>query len=211
MTETRLTPHVLTTPGQEPPVAAAAAAAYTKRGSTTNFTVYYDSKVTNGASLADAVLANCEADYAQLVSWFGGTTPAGLPFTIKIDPGTFGAYHANCAATEVHAAAFDETNGDLVNFVVVAEADEVMMAAQNLGWDCGASAGEALSRVLATERYPAQLGGFATAAAWLDSDRPDWVTNSDPTAGQSGGFNAVSIGCSVLFINYLHYQLVVRF
>jgi hypothetical protein len=33
------------------------------------------------------------------------------------------------------------------------------------------------------------------------------VTNNDPTAGTGGGFNPLSIGCSVLFINYLRYQL----
>jgi hypothetical protein len=60
----------------------------------------------------------------------------------------------------------------------VAEADEVMMAAQDAGWNCGASAGEGLSRVLATERYPAELDGFASGAFWLDSNRPDWVTNT---------------------------------
>jgi hypothetical protein len=34
-----------------------------------------------------------------------------------------------------------------------------------------------LSRVLEAELYPAQLDGFATAAAWLDSDRPNFVAD----------------------------------
>jgi len=84
----------------------------------------------------------------------------------------------------------------------VAEADEVMMAAQNKGWSCGVSAGEGLSRVLAAERYPAALGRFATAAQWLDSNRSDWVTNTEQTDR-----NKVSIGCATLFLNYLHNQL----
>ena len=185
------------------PTALAGLGPYTQRGSTPHFTVYYDNSLgPNGQNLADAVLAKCESDYTQLISWFGGVVPGGLPFTIYIDPGSFGAYHANCAATELHLAAFGGTNGDLVNMVDVAEADEVMMAAQNKGWNCGASAGEGLSRVLATERYPAQLDGFASAASWLDGGRPDWVNNTEPTDQ-----NYVSIGCAVLFINYLVYQL----
>jgi hypothetical protein len=92
---------------------------------------------------------------------------------------------------------------DHTRMLVVAEEVEVFEAAQNRGWDCGASNGEGLSRVLATELYPAELDGFATAAAWLDSsDRPDWVSKTDPTDQ-----NAVSTGCAVLFLNYLRYQL----
>jgi hypothetical protein len=87
--------------------------------------------------------------------------------------------------------------------LVVAEEVEVFSALQNSGWDCAASNGEGLSRVLATELYPAALNGFASAAQWLDTaDRPDFVTNNDPS-----DTNYVSIGCSVLFLNYMRYQL----
>lgn len=41
--------------------------------------------------LADAVLATCEADYAQLQAWFRGTIPGGLPFSIYVVSGNFGA------------------------------------------------------------------------------------------------------------------------
>jgi hypothetical protein len=198
---------VLVKPDQAIPVGAPRAAAdggpYTLRGNTTNFQVSYeDSLGAEGPVLADAVLATCEADYTSLRTWFGGLTPGGLPFTIFVVTGTFGAYHASCAATELHLAAFDGTNADLVRMLMVAEADEVMMAAQNVGWDCGASHGEGLSRVLSTERYPTQLDGFATAASWLDSKRPDWVTTTEQTDQ-----NYVSIGCATLFINYLRHQL----
>jgi hypothetical protein len=57
--------------------------------------------------------------------------------------------------------------------------------------------------VLATELYPNELNGFTTAAQWLDSDtRPDFVTTNDST-----DTNPISIGCSVLFLNYLRHQL----
>lgn len=76
------------------------------------------------------------------------------------------------------------------------------MAAQAAGWNCGASAGEGLSRVLATELHPASLGRFATAAQWLNSTRPDFVSQTEGTDRDH-----VSIGCATLFINYLHHQL----
>ena len=208
MTQIRIEPlHVLVLPGKEIPETAPRLAAdggpYTLWGSTQHFTVYYeDSLGANGPILADAVLASCENDYASLQNYFGGITPGGLPFPIYVVSGSFGAYHANCAATECHCAAFAGTDADLVRMLVVAEVDEVFMANQNAGWNCGASNGEGLSRVLATEPYPAELNGFASAASWLDSSRPDFVNNNDPTDR-----NYVSIGCSTLFINYLHHQL----
>src|SRR5258706_1126322 len=194
-------PHVLVKPG-EPLLAAALAALgpYTNRGSTSNFDVYYDNSLgTNGQTLADAVLANCEQDFAQLRTWFGGVN-AGR-FAVYIDPGTFGACHANCAATDLHCAAFSGTDGALVNMLNVAEMDEVYMSNQNRGWNCGASNGEGLSRVLATERYPGALNGFASGSSWLDSSRPNWVSNTEPTDR-----NYTSIGCAALFINYLRFQ-----
>ena len=174
---------------------------YTLRGSTANFSVYYDNSLgTQGQNLADAVLASCEWDLFKLRGWFGEV--AAGPFTVYIDPGSFGAYHASCAATELHLAAFAGTDGALENMLNVAEVDEVMMNNQGAGWNCGASAGEGLSRVLATQRYPASLDGFASAASWLNSARPDWVSQTEGTDR-----DYVSIGCATLFLNYLRYQL----
>jgi hypothetical protein len=196
------TTSVLVKPGEEALAADAPAfGPYTKQGSTANFDVYYDNSLgANGQNLAAAVLANCEADLFALRGWFGGVNPGH--FSVYIDPGTFGAFHANCTATEIHCAAFGGTNGALENMLDVAEADEVMMAVQNAGWNCGASAGEGLSRILATQRYPAELDGFASALTWLNSARPDWVTNTEGTDR-----DYISIGCATLFINYLRYQL----
>lgn len=200
--------HVLVLPGGGIPATAPRLAKdggpYTQKGSTTNFNVYYENALgANGPTLADAVLATCEQDYASLQGFFGNITPGSLPFNVYVVTGNFGAYHASCDATELHCAAFNGDNADLVRMLVVAEADEVMMAAQGAGWDCGASNGEGLSRVLSTELYPAQLDGFASAASWLDTpDRPDWVSQTEPTDQ-----NYVSIGCATLFLNYLRYQL----
>jgi hypothetical protein len=154
MAQVRIEPlHVLVLPGREIPETAPRLAAdggpYTQRGSTQHFNVYYeDSLGTNGPTLADAVLASCENDYTSLQDYFGGITPGGLPFSIYVVSGNFGAYHASCAATECHCAVFAGTDANLVRMLVVAEEDEVFMANQNVGWDCGASNGEGLSRVL---------------------------------------------------------------
>lgn len=175
---------------------------YTQRGTTSNFNVYFEDALgANGPTLADAALAACEKDYASLQTFFGGIAPPSLPFNVYVVTGNFGAYHATCAATEMHCAAFDGTNQDLVRMLVVAEADEVFMDAQGAGWNCGFSNGEALSRILATELYPAQLDGFASASSWLNSPRQDFVNQNDPTDQ-----TYESIGCAALFINYLRNQ-----
>src|ERR1700730_880304 len=123
--------HVLVQPGADIPAAAPRIAAdggpYTQRGSTANFTVYYENGLgTNGPTLADAVLGTCEADYAALRSWFGGVTPGNLPFTIYVVAGTFGAYHANCAATECHVAGSDGLNAHVAGRPPSAEADDAL-------------------------------------------------------------------------------------
>ena len=151
---------------------------------------------------AAALLATCERDYATLQYYFGGITPSSLPFRVFIDTGSNGGSHAGCSATVLHCDAFSGMDSDLVRMILVAEMDEVFMAAQNAGWNCGASNGEGLSRILAAEAYPAELNGFATGAFWLDSTRTDFVSNNDGT-----DVNPISTGCSVLFLNYLRYQL----
>ncbi|MDQ6948980.1 MAG: hypothetical protein M3256_22650, partial [Actinomycetota bacterium] len=182
---------------------------YTQRGSTEHFVVFYAQSLgADGPTLADAVLATCEADYNRLQGWFGSIAIGGLPFQVYIKPGRNGASHANCAATALLCDSFNGTDADLERTLVVAEADEVFMGNQGKGWDCGASNGEALSRILAAEIYPAQLTPpglgitFATATRWLDSERSDWVNNTEPTDR-----NFVSIGCGTLFINWLRFQL----
>jgi hypothetical protein len=173
----------------------------TNDGSTPNFVTYHDQAAPNGAALASALLLTSEGDLKNLEAIFG-ITPTGTPFSLYVDTGSFGAYHNSCADAALHLAAFDGSNRDLVRMLVVAEVDEVFMADQAMGWNCGDSAGEGLSRVLAALAYPAQLDGFATAESWLNSSRVDYVTKSDPTDQ-----NYVSIGCATLFVNYLTSQL----
>src|SRR5579864_4418348 len=194
-------------------VEAAAAGAMlvsdTPGGSTANFQVNYDSALgSDGPTIANSILAVCEADYFTLRGYFNMITPGSLPFQIHITTGSNGASHATCAATSMNIGAHSGPGVDIpfMRQLVIAEEDEVFEAAIGRGWDCGASNGEGLSRVLANAMYPgAEPSNFVTAPSWLDSNRPDWVTKNDPTAGTGGGFNAVSIGCAVLFLNWLRY------
>ena len=175
----------------------------TLRGSTTHFTVYYDPALgAAGPTLADGVIARCESDYQAVSAIFGGIQ---IPhFNIIVASGIGGgAYHDNCSATDLYCDGAGGVSAAFVNFLVVAEEVEVFEAVQNRGWACGYSNGEGLSRTLATLLYPAQLNGFTSAANWLNAaGRPDFVDSNDNTDR-----NYVSIGCSVLFLNYLRSQL----
>ncbi len=184
----------------------------TLRGSTQNFGVYYDPSLgTDGQAIADGVLAKCESDYSVISGYFGGITLPQLPVNLRIvalspgQDGTGGAYHHGCDGVDLYCDVLTTPSLDVsrTNMLVVAEEVEVFSAAQAAGWDCGASNGEGLSRVLATDLYPGELDGYTTAAAWLDSpDRPDFVNNTDPT-----DTNPLANGCAVLFLNYLRFQL----
>ena len=179
----------------------------TQRGSTAHFTVSYDSSLgADGPTLADAILAVCEADYLRLQGYFGNITPPNLPFQIHVTTGSGGASHATCAATSISVGGRSAAGVNIafVRSLVVAEEDEVFEAAFGRGWNCGASNGEGLSRVLANAMYPgAEPANFVSAPVWLDTPgRPDWVNNTENTDR-----DYVSIGCSVLFLNWLRYQL----
>ena len=174
----------------------------TLRGSTTHFTVYYDPALgAAGQSLADGVIARCEADYTTLAAIFA-VQVSHFNIILANNIGG-GAYHDNCSASDLYCDASAGATSDSVNFLVVAEEVEVFQAVQNKGWNCGWSNGEGLSRTLATLLYPAQLKGFTSASNWLNAaGRPDYVDSNKQT-----DTDYVSIGCSVLFLNYLRSQL----
>lgn len=183
-----------------------------QEGATNNFVVYYDPSLgLNGKSCADGMLATCENDYAQTSAWFGGIASPTLPINVVLAPldssgqGGGGAYHYGCSAVDLYCDVKNVPglNIDYSRMLMVAELVEVFEAAQGVGWDCGASSGEGLSRVLATALYPAELNGYTTSAAWLDTpNRRDWVNNTDTTDQ-----NPISTGCAALFLNYLNTQL----
>ena len=174
----------------------------TLQGSTQHFTVYYDPSLGgDGATIAAGVLQTCEQDYARVSAWFGGINLSSM--NVIIAPGISGAYHHGCSGTDLYCGArTGPVDVNYTRFVLMAEVVEVFSAAQGGAWNCGASNGEGLSRVLATQLYPAEAAGFATAPKWLDGGQPDWIDNTDST-----DLNPVSTGCATLFLNWLHYEL----
>ena len=183
----------------------------TLAGSTPHFHVYYANVLgPAGQSIAQSALKNCERDYQTLSGYFG--LQQALQFNIIIAPlseqmdGTGGAYHHSCLATDLYCDVqlTPTIDSDVTNALVIAEEVEVFEAVQAKGWQCGGSNGEGLSRVLASALYPGVLEklGYASAADWLNSRRPNFVGRTLPT-DRSGLGN----GCAVLFLNYLHVQL----
>jgi hypothetical protein len=183
----------------------------TLAGSTPHFHVYYANVLgPAGQSIAQSALKNCERDYKTLSGYFG--LQQELQFNIIIAPlskhmdGTGGAYHHSCLATDLYCDVqlTPTIDPDVTNALVIAEEVEVFEAVQAKGWQCGGSNGEGLSRVLASALYPGVLEklGYASAADWLNSRRPNFVGRTLPT-DRSGLGN----GCAVLFLNYLHVQL----
>ena len=204
---TRWEPHVLRHPHEQVTAEtihrAHHGAMFVHAGATEHFYVEYQRHLGYaGEVLARGVLRDCEPDFAQLTEWFGGLVPQQLPFRVSIVRGSFGAFHDTCSDTHLRCSAFDGHNAEMVEMLNVAEAVEVFSAAQNAGWDCGASNGEGLSRVLSAALHPTQLDGFATAGEWLNSRRENFVDRNDAT-----DLDPVSTGCAVLFLNYLHHQL----
>jgi hypothetical protein len=177
------------------------------RGNTANFVVAYDDSLANGPALADAVLLQCEPDLAAMSTLFGGLMPvaASLPFHVNLIPGGGGAGHPSCLATTITCFIYSGSDAIGVPKLVDAEVVEVLEATQALGFDCAASNGEALSRVMPGVLDPSVRFRFSVGNSWLNStapSRPDWVTNTEPT-----DTNLVSIGCGTLFLNYLADQL----
>ena len=172
------------------------------RGNTANFTISYDDSLGNGPALADALLASCEPDRTTLAGIWAGT-PAPTQIQVSLVPGGGGGFHVG---TNITCYVNNNSDAPGVSALLVAEVDECFMSAQKAilgkGFEPLQSHGEGLSRVLAAELYPSIAGRFAVGLTWLNSARPDWVTNTAPTDQ-----DALSYGCASLFLNYLRHQL----
>ncbi len=177
----------------------------THAGATAHFDVsYLTSLGKNGAALANAILQNCERDFTTLQQAFGGIIPQRLPFVVQITSDNSGASHSSCMGTDISVGGKSAADVDFIRSLLVAEADEVFMANFGRGWDCGASTGEGLSRVLANDIYKGvEPANFISSTVWLSlNPRPNFVDHTDPT-----DTSYPSIGCSVLFLNWLRFQL----
>ncbi len=161
-----------------------------------------------GVAIADALMQTCEQDFVTLQGYFGGIMPKSMPFHLVVTSGNQGASHATCAATTLMIGAHSGAPAFMRSLVIAEE--EVFEAAFAHGWNCGFSNGEGLSCVLANDMVPGvEPQGFVSPPEWLDkpSDitgilREDWVRKTDKT-----DTNYFSIGCSVLFLNWMRFQL----
>jgi hypothetical protein len=178
-------------------------------GTTTDgkVTVLYDPSLgPQGQTLAQQIFANAAQTYADSQAFF---EIPGQPVNVIIAPvngatnGTGGAYHYGCnfvAGSDLYCdAAFG--NPELTTGLFVAELTECFMGLQNKGWDCGASNGESLSRLLAellSRGADGALAAFATGPAWNQAGRPDWLDATEPTDQ-----DAVSIGCGMVYLYWM--------
>jgi hypothetical protein len=192
---------------------------------TPNITIFFND-VSDGIFRAQALAKTCEHDITRLEQFFrvpfqrNGLNGGGTRIYI-ISPPTGGA--SNVGWGGLLGTSDMDINGDyapskpniqtpiireeLVRMLFVAELAEIFMDIVPGWWDRGASHGEALSIILATELHPqGYYGGIGDAPrvnAWLKSNpRQDWVSSNEDTDN-----NNLSYGCGVLFINYLRHQL----
>jgi hypothetical protein len=172
-----------------------------------NVTVYYDPSLGQpGAELAQQVLAEAGGSYSSSQAFFN---IAGQHVNVIIAPldgrtdGSGGAYHYGCNFTAGGDLYCDAAFGNvaLANGLVVAELTESFMGTQNKGWDCGASNGEALSRLLAellSGGRDGALAAYASGPAWEQAGRPNFIDATEPTDQ-----NPVSIGCGMVYLYWM--------
>jgi hypothetical protein len=172
-----------------------------------NITLYVDPTLGQpAADLAQAVFAMAAQTYANCQAYF---SVRGQPVNVILaavnnrTDGTGGAYHYGCNFAPGGDLYCDVAFGNptMTNGLIVAELTESFMGAQNAGWDCGGSNGEALSRFLAELESGGPggaLAAYSTGPAWDQAGQPDWIDATEPTDG-----NPVSTGCGIVYLYWM--------
>jgi hypothetical protein len=177
-------------------------------GKSGSVTVYAASALGSaGTGLAARLVKEVSRPFDDLSRLFGipgrAVNLVLAPLSGKND-GSGGAYHYGCDFTsggdlyvDAALAASDPVNLDLGLYV--AELSESFMGAQNKGWGCGYSNGEALSRYCAEQATPAgTMDAFATGPAWEEAGRPDFLSRTEQTDTDN-----VSTGCGVVYLYWM--------
>jgi hypothetical protein len=178
------------------------------RGKTANFEVFYLPALgQTGITIADELLAKCETDYATLNGWFANVASPNSKFSILLTDGKTGASHPSCASPIISVGANSAPISELafMRCLLFAEVAEVLMHVQNHYWDCQASNGESLSRVLSADLCLGsnpQPAAFVSAPTWLKDRTQNWI---DQTRGTDTDESAN--GCGVLFLNWMRFSL----
>ena len=171
----------------------------TERGRTAHFNVFTDNDLGHESiEVAQGVLDKCEADYNELSKIFGGQRPEHINVIITFGRG---GVHSPCTGTDLYCGS-SGTDAEFTSRIVVMEEAEVFEAFQGAGWDCLTCNGEALSRVLAEQFHPPQGESLISAPLWLAGERKDSITEN-----HCNDLDAQPIGCAVLFLYYLRFQL----
>lgn len=178
----------------------------TQQATTPNFVISYDNRLgPAGPILANYFSQCCEFDFQNISAVFQ-TRPQNLPFQVNLVYSAAGAWHPSpCSNSTIFVGALSVTPTDplFLRSLLVSEEIEIFAADPGTPWACDKSHGEALSRVLADALVPSKRpANFVSAPFWLDSPRADWV---DKTENSDRDF--YSIGCGVLFLNWLRLQL----
>ena len=165
---------------------------------------------------AQAIVSSCETDLDRLQAWFKTDFRSGSPCGIWVHVGSansplaFNDGYTRGESPKIVVNATYAQGGairdELARFLFVAELAEVLMSFTDYGWDPGASHGEGLSVVLATELHGSAYyasGQGPRVNQWLKANpRPDWISATDETDK-----NRVSFGCAIVFLYYLRYQI----
>jgi hypothetical protein len=190
----------------------------------THFILQYDDAVAGAAARAQAVLDTCEQDLARLAVYLpyhtGGADPyvdkhrivvqvvdlvknrGGAGNTTTGGSGVLGFHTIQIGAINPSGG---QISDDFARFLFVAELAEVLMWVYN--WVFNDSHGEALSRVMAEEFYPAQAyveGEAPWVNAWMQTNPRDFTYVG---VAESSDQNVLSYGLGVLYLNYLRSQL----
>jgi hypothetical protein len=169
--------------------------------------VYYDPAVgPEGLALGQQVLTTGSSTYATAQAFFnisGGPIGVILAALSNATDGSGGAYHNDCSFNTGGTIYCDVAFGNpiLTNGLIVAELTECFMGLQSMGWNCGSSNGEALSRFLAQQTSggpDGALAEYATAPQWEAAGRPNWIDATEPT-DQDG----ISIGCGMVYLYWM--------
>jgi hypothetical protein len=199
----------------------------TNGGVTAHYKFSYDASFANSAAnpngpepaRTNAVIAACENDYNLMSSWFGGgVNVTGMSVQVTANNGIGASWNGSAGSSTIQ---LNDAQGQsyrldpvYLRYLIIVEAVEIFMMAQNIGWFDSAhgnegSKGEGMSRFLGSQ-FLAQNGSlglgidasFAVAKLWLNSPRNDFVNN----APDDTGYDATN-GCTTLFIYYLFHQL----
>jgi hypothetical protein len=182
----------------------------TQAGVIGQITVSYDPSLgAQGQTLANQMLEVVSAPYQQMQSMFatrGGAVTVVIAPLSGTNDGSGGAYHYGCdfaSGGDLYLdATFANTTAnplDLEVSLYVAELSEAFMGEQNLGWGCGFSNGEGLSRYCAENALPGVIPGWGvTGPSWAAAGFPDWVTNTEQTDRKY-----VSTGCAIVYIYWM--------